>query len=818
MKNKKLLTLSCFSFLALAGLASCAGGRDYPTEPDVYFRANSRIIENVDGQKVVKQVDFKNSECAKIEIEGGKDNLKYGEKDVVITITPKLHFTFREYDIESWQPIEPGTAIRPYVGLGSPHSLYSYKLQENVAWTFKDLSTPSTKSPGFYAEKYQITVKKEAFQKNIVIDYGNVLDNGIYVHNSALYSKLFTEKSSLSGDFADLYELNKNYSGFVAASEGATVTYSLKNQNSPFSFTGWAADPVKPNSTNEKIAYPNFEIYGINTKDKTRENIALYEEGVKADDQKFSPTVLDDGKSISFFINWELLANNDADYSMKFDKIEVNLKEPTIDCKMKPHFDDGIKVYPCDFFQHENESHKLPFNTDGTLQSYDPSKTGEEARLDFANIFFDAQKLQEGSAVQYSTIFQLFDDETTQHDSRYFSVTINEETVSIDLVNGTHQMTNYHEALEEITGEKELPYWEINTGRGRWYLMQLNPAARTYGIPEQFRTKEGVGNLYYLYTIESLPSEVSIDVAYAEIPKFTEFKLSATTFGTFVGGSDTISLPCAGKTSVEIPFARKDEYRTTTFEVSFTGEGTENIKGIYKPNTSIYGVATILIESVGVATIPEGEITIKLTQLPTSVVLAGDTLAVGRFFDPETHELLETCEPTISDDRKTATFFFQFNTEYIKPLSEYKTNSPFDRVLFNGSAPTECKCEEQVEGSGLYKFTVTVDSEIPDNGAVFELNMLYANINFVADSTIPGEMFVLAYKRIGEAIFNGDRHIEYQIAVEGVTEGLQADIDKSVATVSVKTTTTGTVWALSVDFAKPIQNGTLLTVTLFLGK
>lgn len=589
MKKVKFVGLPLLALTAIAGLASCNGGGTPKQKPGVIFHAAARTINN-DGEKAI---DFKDKECAEVTVEN-EGSLKYGEQDVVVHIKPKKFFSFREYDVDTWAATS--APVHPYVGLGSPISLYNYQLQENVAWEFKDLSTPIEGLPGFYKQEYQITVKKEYFQKNIVIDYGNVegINNKVYVYSSVRYDEMFNDSSSIVTN-QEFYQVKQDASSFAVASKGATVTYEF-NEKLPnrglFSLNGWDEPDETRVTKDGKYEYPNFKLYGVKTTQtngETKENLALYDPELesKGEDQLFVPTV--DGDSvISFFINWELLAEGeDTGYANKYNRIEVEFEIPSSKLKENVHANSGV-IYPGGLFQYQDANTKVLYkseNHEGTFMTYDPTDAAKPSYV-FEHVFADESYLNTGVTYQvyYSILFELPEEE-----KNYFTVTIDGKTVfDIDLVRGPLIPTTWRESrltgVEE--GESELYYWTDSSG---WTLVQLNPSELGFdggprtNLPEKFRGKD---NLYYLYTtnISTLSSKsreddsLSIEIE-TITPKYNTFALDrdSARYGKIdvKGGK----LPCGDKNEVDIPFIPNRDYVSKNFEVEVY-KGTDKLTDV----------------------------------------------------------------------------------------------------------------------------------------------------------------------------------------------------------------------------------------------
>lgn len=740
MKKNKFLVTSLLALGAVCGLASC-GDKDKPvSKPEVYFRANSAILT----EKGQKESGYKNTECATMTVENA-DKLKYGKQDVVITIEPQHFFTFRKYDLETWEPIGP--AVRPYVGLGNPHSLYNYPLQENVAWTFKDLSEPIDGSK-FLKQKYQITVKKDFFKKNIVIDYGNVdtLNNSVYVYNSYRYSAIFQSSETLIGDYKDLYEIDKSVSSFAAASKGATVTYYLKDNSGLYNFNGWAAQPRPQSTSNDdtKLPYEHFEIIGSKkggSGETIEENIAMFDTSIpKEESQKFIPTVSSDGLSISFYISWDLIANNDADYSMIYDDIKVNLKAPNIDFGKTVELDEGMAQYPCDFYQYtdpNNPEVKKPFDTDGQLVSYD-----NQGKIELANILaFPGDLKDQNLKIRYAALFAVND--TIDKNKKYFTVDVNGYKFNIDLENGNPEMSTWRTA-QSIVGEADLPFWSSSSNYNSWILIQLNPQGRTYGLPARFQNGE---NLYCLYTTN--PSDivsakqVTLKVSYAEAPKFVTFNLdeSSYDYGHFIGQDDTYTtkVKCVGESSTNIVFVPKDGYQVSDFTIELL-EGSDpstRFGASYVRATTVYGTASINVYPLDPTyKFEESAFTIKLAPTNSVKSLVGTTSNIGWFVDAEGNELPSPCELSEAEIGKTEiSFYFQVKPEYYDFVFDAGTATGLDedfvwRFSRNG---TLLATEPPVVDLGNHRISkcLTEQDPISATGERFDCAFYIAKINKV---------------------------------------------------------------------------------------
>lgn len=729
MKKNKVIGLSLLAFSAVAVLASCGGAKTPTQQPDVYFRAKSQIIVDT-ATGATKSTEYEDEECATIEVKD-KDNLKYGEQDVEITIKPTKFFTFKAYD-DDWAPV--GAALKPYVGLGNPHSLYNYPLQENVAWTFEDKTTSE-------GEEYLVTVKKEFFKKNIVIDYGNVNANtAVYAYTSNFYNKLFTENLEFVSDFnnKNTYAMDLNHSAFEAPGDGAIITYTFKNEVTPYTFSGWDALEPELGQNDKYRYYDHFQIYGINeTTGDTGENIARYENDVEPEKQKFK--VVTDDSHISFFIDWSLLAKNDKDYTPIYNKIRMSFDEPTLAYIYSTEKDDNITVYPCDFFQHPNQSERIPFTTDGEVNTYDEQT---DTPLPFKNVFVNGKNLPDGEQVLFSSIFQL--NHPTPGNNQWFSVSIHGHTFNIDLDKGMVNYTTWHNDSGQ-DGETELKYWQIkdNTNKVLWNLVQLNPTDRTYGLPAAL---QGGNNLYYLYTTNanalteaaaSYGREFKTVIHFESQPSYTPFVLNddgSRTYGVLnssgTGDPYSYEYACVGLSQVDIRFYPGSVYTSLVFSVTLSDYSSDDYTATYTPGSDY---ATIHI-TLNNGLFEEGApVKISLALADTYAYLVGETSNLGGFVtSAEDTETTTTCTPTIEDNTAHCLFKFSSGYEY---LSEPENFNLFKQVYsYNGGKQLEVQITRVEGGHPVIEIMFIADEEIQSQGFSFAVQFIYMNVGVNAEA------------------------------------------------------------------------------------
>lgn len=728
MKKNKLVALSLLAFTGVGALASCAGGEQLPQKVDVYFHAKSRIIVDSATGKT-EPTEYIDNECATIEVKD-KDKLKYGEQDVEITVRPTTKFfTFRAYDSD-WYPV--GAPIKPYVGLGNPHSLYNYPLEENVAWTFENKSTAED------GEAYLITVKKEFFQKNIVIDYGNAIpDSAVYAYTSNFYNKLFTDNLEFEGDFnnKNTYEMDNKLSAFTAAGKGAIITYKFKNEANPYTFNGWEVRKDPANNA-EYLEYEHFSIKGVKEDDSVVELAKYNTELPSMDEQDFRVQVSSEGKYISFFIKWNLLAADDKDYTPLYKKIKMSFSEPTL----KYIFDhtqvpDNAKVYECDFFQHPSQTSRMPFTDDGKVNTFD-----EDGSLPFENVFVNGKNLPTGEHVRFASIFKLTEDSTQ---NKCFSVTINNRTLKVDLDNPIKDMTKWHTGIE---GETELQYWQIknNANEVLWNLVQLNPNGRTYGVPEKLQK---LSNLYLLYSTnakifadaESMDGQFMLSIQYEAAPKYIPFSLNQSgptrTYGKLNNDptADPYVVPygCHGENKVDVRFYPEDAYKTSAFDVTIEKYEATQYTATYTPGDDY---ANIHIELLNDLTF-EGPIVINLQQAQTKVHLVGETKLLGGFVkNPEDTEYTTECVPDISTSDNHAHFFFRFYDNY-QHLSYADRASEFLKVFsYNGGKSlADVNINYRVGGAPVLEIVLTPQEAIQNVGFSFAVEFVYMSVGVNED-------------------------------------------------------------------------------------
>ena len=562
MKKNKLLTLSALALVGACGLVSC-GGKTHPkTKPEVYFYANS-VTKDIDesGGDTLTETGFKDKECAEVTVENGTD-LKYGQ-EVVIYIEPKDGFTFRDYDTEEWTAIKGAAPVHPYVGLGNPHTLYNYPLPENVAWTFEDLSTPvigkDEKATGYYNEKYKITVKKEFFKKNIVIDYGNTaLNNNVYIYSSIKYKEYFrdglvnsTKQEQTQENINTYYKMDMDYSSFLAGSEGATITYTFTAGNDLYWLNTdqyWTTEHSSQQDSKGNYLYDNFSVVGIPYDSTNAEpvELAIFDPSKEKGHQAFVPTIIND--KISFFINWDKLAEVTPEglYDPLYKEIKVQLKkyDRELDEEMsevEPDKRTNITVIPeaaetgntAPTIIHSGYGQKEYYKTgdnsgydvlspisSSTLNTYEPTDT-ERSTLTFGQCDV-LQPLFTGEpaidtcygvlfTVKPSSSKNLFDfDISFNLDSGYtfYKVNISTGEPREGVIPLPDIFTDWRR--DYYDNETELKYWEIKDGSGRlyWYLVQLNPLYRHNDyLPLKYQANDDdskFGDLYYLYSYDDV--------------------------------------------------------------------------------------------------------------------------------------------------------------------------------------------------------------------------------------------------------------------------------------------------------------------------
>lgn len=142
MKAKNLLVISTAS-LAVLGAVSC-GGKNHTTHPSVTFYGVDSL--NYDA-KAAKEA-------------------QYG-KDLVIEFTPNNQFAHLD-QVDAIGVKGKGKVAKPYVGYGNMLNPIGYQLQENKAYTYKQVSN----------DKYQLTIKGDYFKNNIVVSF-NLGDNDL---------------------------------------------------------------------------------------------------------------------------------------------------------------------------------------------------------------------------------------------------------------------------------------------------------------------------------------------------------------------------------------------------------------------------------------------------------------------------------------------------------------------------------------------------------------------------------------------------------------------------------------------------------------
>lgn len=720
MKKNKLVALSLLAFAGVGALASCAGGKQPTQKVDVYFHAKSRIIVDSATGKT-EPTEYIDSECATIEVKD-KDKLKYGEQDVEITIKPTKFFTCRAYDSD-WYPV--GAPVKPYVGLGNPHSLYNYPLEENVAWTFEDKTTAEN------GEAYLITVKKEFFQKNIVIDYGNAIaSNAIYAYTSNFYNKLFTDNLEFVGDFnnKNTYEMDNSLSTFVAASKGAIITYKFKNEVNPYTFDGW--DYHEPQSTNDGLEYyTHFHIKGIKEDDSEVE-LATFDPKLSDSEQKFQVSITD-SKYITFFIKWDLLAKNDKDYTPLYKKIKMSFSEPTL----KYVFDhtqvaDGIVVYDCDFYQHPSQTSRKPFTDDGVVETWN-LEDPQQPPLTFKNVFVNGKNLPTGEHVQFASIFKL---SVNPEQNKWFTVAINDRSLKVDLDNPIKDLTKWH-AGTGIEGETELQYWQIKntTGEVLWNLVQLNPEGRTCdAVPEKFRNQ---GNLYYLYSTnakifteaEAYGNKFSLEIHYDDAPEYATFNLNndSKTYGKLnPTGADpySVTYDCVGKNEVDIRFYPENEYKALTFDVVLPELAVGEYATTYTPGDDY---ATINIKLYSATFTENDPVIIALQQIPTKVRLVGETNVLGGFVVEGQDNPMPECIPGFDGD--TAFCTFKFINQY--GSLAFNLNQVTQVLSYNGGKQLEESEIRQTGGDTIeIRMTPKKGEAIQEFGFTFSIEFIYMNV------------------------------------------------------------------------------------------
>lgn len=715
MKNSKFVALSFLAVSAVCGLASC--GQKLPADkPGVIFRAAASILTR---DKGVQKTLFSNKECADVVVTD-EENLAYGKQDVVITIKPKTFFTCRTYDIDTWAATSP-LPVHPYVGLGGPHALYDYPLQEGVAWTFKDNSiaiTPEGSTQTFYKEEYVITVKKEFFKKNIVIDYGNVKakNNPIYVYNSARYNDLFSDPSTLVGNFSSLYTLDTSKSSYIAASQGATITYKFSGEN-PYTFRGWDIPTIITTNGNAKYEYEHFEILGYKTLTDT--NPDHIEQN---DPTLFKPTVLSSEayKSISFFIDWKLLAEGvEKGYAEKYAKLEVNLKTPTPIVGDNVHItaDSGITVYPGGFFQRDKNNNETPYISHGdSFATYSNNK-----QLTFNRVIgnSDVIRYEKEYIVQYSLLFKI-DNESKKN---FFSIQIDGEQLDVDLVYGEFNQTGWRkQRYQDPEGETELPWWISNNG---WELVQLNPEGRSKAaigdIPD---ADVGKGNYFYLYTTSSgavSGDSLNINLKLNEAPDTVKFTLDDTSqqYGNFIFRGEsktTIDKTCIGKSFVDINFRANGgdpDYRSYGFNVSV--KDSANHKVDYIMTNPYNGDATMRVYLDNGETFEKGSLTIVLAPAGSAVLYHNGstndyTDILGSFVVQSLDNEFTSCGVLLKetgDSVQLPTLKFRFNDTYKDIVfDENKGEMPGSQI----QDTYERKIEVYDSNQNPCNFTVTRDN------------------------------------------------------------------------------------------------------------
>lgn len=789
MNKMKLATLSVFALSAASILASCAGSGKPVSKEDVYLRASAYTI-NYDGE--IKETLYTNDECATIEVEN-KDSLKYGEQDVVIHVKPKKFFTFRQYNKDDWTAV--GSPVRPYVGLGNPVSLYSYPLQENVAWTFEDVSKPIMKEEeftGFYDEEYKITVKKEYFQKNIVIDYGHIdsLKNHMYVYNSAKYQEILSSKQSLQGDYKDLYQLSGGASSFTAASLGATVIYTFSDEFAPYAMDDWDKPNLQNNGVkNDIVDYKHFKVEGVDSKGN-KTNLATFDTSKSEKDQNFMVSVfrdIDTGRQyIEFFIKWDLLAKGPEDgYEPLYNDIQVTFDRPTITCVDTPEVDEGITKYPGDFFMYpsatDTTSYK-PVANDESFKTYDSSGS-----LNFEHIYTnDPEAVDPSSHISYSALFKL-----EENKKDFFSISIDGiKAFNVDLRYGKALSTGwrikkYNPGIKggEDNGERELKYWEYNNVKEGyfWTLVQLNPNERTYGLPEDLQGKE---NLYYLYSLNSFKDKASLDIKinYEKEPTLSTFTLSETS--TTYGALETTEVvyPCGDDNSVDVKFIPNKEYATTNFNVKVSDKKLEplDVKATYSSDGS---TGTIHIESN--APFGENTFVIDLSIAKTKVTLSNATTFPNRLgWLVNDGKPVDSYDLDITAETKQLDFTFLFDeSKYSPDLSNPEADNEWDISVYYNNTLIE-NVVKTVSESGKVSLSVPIEGwEVKPDGDLFKVEAKYLQFNYKGDSVssfVKLENQPYFWHYVGKRQQEGFSTISFMVTFYDVQEEVYAECNSPI--------------------------------------
>ncbi|MCQ2795551.1 MAG: hypothetical protein MJ214_05055 [Bacilli bacterium] len=356
--NKIFVSLVALSATGVATLVSCGGGGSPAQTPSVYVYA--RTDGNGGGKRAEKSVVSKekgagaqvyyDDEVLTYTVENA-ENLRYGEQDVVVHIKPRLFFHLTErYNEETWEA--EGDPVIPYVGLGSPNNRYSYELPRNVAWTYEreDATNADEKT-----ESYKLVVKKEFFQKNIVVGYGYAkdgkeptVDNYAKVVTSTVYEEeiksfsLETIKDLKVGqkptpDMNAFIRNDQSANDFSVVSEGMTLVYGKSSKASDLV----TLDSIPSTLTESGTDYAQIVVYGVKydkdspTKITMVDKLSHYSE----DDSSFTVRRVgsfEDG--IAVFLDWKSLIEDDKYYTQKYDDIYIGI-DPIYKCDVTTTYD-----------------------------------------------------------------------------------------------------------------------------------------------------------------------------------------------------------------------------------------------------------------------------------------------------------------------------------------------------------------------------------------------------------------------------------------------------------------------------------------------
>lgn len=379
--NKIAISLVVLSATGIAALTSCGGGASPAQKPGVYVYARTGLNkENWDDESgeempsVYKDTVFYEDKILTYTIDD-VENLKYNpEKDVVVHIKPNLFFHLTEgYNSDTW--LAEGEPVIPYVGLGSPTNRFNYPLPMGLAWTYEREDVQDPTNAAEKTESYKLTIKKEYFQKNVVVGYGygqtgcveEDLKNYATVIESDYYQGEGTIRHLSMNSIDELikkkagesFELPKNdmntainydhddlveNSDFSVASKGMTLHYegAASATGGGFLKNSLVTFESIPNTFNgDETEYAEIKVVGVKLDSEGK--IALNDVLSKAtDDSGFvvkSAGTFTDG--IRVFIDWHNLVANE-NYDQKYDYIFVGM-DPIYACEVSTtHTGDDI--------------------------------------------------------------------------------------------------------------------------------------------------------------------------------------------------------------------------------------------------------------------------------------------------------------------------------------------------------------------------------------------------------------------------------------------------------------------------------------------